>query len=57
MPCRIIGLLVALVWGLLVTPLAGQAAPAGKVARIGWLWPFLAPSSDRPTGGSRVLFP
>jgi putative tryptophan/tyrosine transport system substrate-binding protein len=57
MPCRIMGLLVTLVWGPLVTPLAGQAMPAAKVARIGWLWPFLAPSPDRPSGVSRVLFP
>jgi putative ABC transport system substrate-binding protein len=41
---RIIGLLVTLALGFLVTPLAGEAQPAGKVYRIG----LLAGNSQAP---------
>jgi hypothetical protein len=38
-----IGLLVTLALGLLLAPLATEAQEAGKVARIGWLFPFPRP--------------
>jgi putative ABC transport system substrate-binding protein len=37
MPCRNLGLLVILALGLLLAPLAAEAAPAGRVYRIGLL--------------------
>ena len=37
MTCRLIGLLVALTLAILVVPLASQAQPPAKVARIGYL--------------------
>jgi putative tryptophan/tyrosine transport system substrate-binding protein len=40
-----IGLLITLTLGLLVAPLAADAQPAGKVARIGWLHYGSSPSS------------
>jgi ABC-type uncharacterized transport system substrate-binding protein len=42
---RTIGLLVTFVLGLLVVPLAADAQPAGKVARIGYLAPGTATTS------------
>jgi putative ABC transport system substrate-binding protein len=54
MTCRAVGFTVILALGLLGVPLAGHAAQAGKVIRMGWLLPHLSPSPDRPSGR---LFP
>jgi hypothetical protein len=44
---RLIGLLVTLVLGLLVVPLAAEAQPSAKVSRIGFLRPrCLVPGCD-----------
>jgi putative ABC transport system substrate-binding protein len=47
MTCRIIALLVTLAFTLLVAPLAAEAQPAGKVARIGYLSPGTATANAR----------
>jgi putative tryptophan/tyrosine transport system substrate-binding protein len=49
---RTIGLLVTLALGLLVAPLAAAAAPAGKVARIG----YLSPGTATANAGLRKAF-
>jgi putative ABC transport system substrate-binding protein len=51
---RTIGLLVTLVLGLLVVPLAAEAQQATKVYRIGWLSPgFPHPDHDPPVDAFR----
>src|SRR5262249_57786163 len=46
---RTLGLLVSRALGLLVAPLAAEAQQAGKVPRLGLLFPAELPSSEEPS--------